>query len=44
LDLFVKETLPVIEYFEKIEKLITIDADQPVDLIYKNLIKQLKER
>lgn len=44
LDLFVKETLPVIEYFEKIEKLITIDADQPVDLIYKSLIKQLKER
>lgn len=44
LDLFEKETLPVIEYFQKIEKLITIDADQPIDLIYKSLLEQLKKR
>jgi adenylate kinase family enzyme len=43
LNTFEKETLPVIEYFEKIDKLITIDADQDVNLIYKDLLKQLKK-
>lgn len=43
LDLFEKETLPVIEYFQQIGKLITIDADKPVELIYKTFLEKLKE-
>ncbi len=43
LDLFEKETLPVIKYFEQIGKLIVIDADRPVDFVYKNFLEQLKE-
>ena len=43
LDLFTQETLPVIEYFQKIDKLIIIDADQPIDSIYNNLLEQLKK-
>lgn len=43
LDLFETETLPVIKYFEQIGKLIVIDADNPVDVIYKNLLEQLKK-
>jgi len=43
LNLFEKETLPVIKYFEQIGKLITIDADQSVDMVYKDFLKQLNE-
>lgn len=41
LDLFEQETLPVIEHFRTIGKLIEIDADQDVDQIYAILKKKL---
>jgi adenylate kinase family enzyme len=43
LDIFEKETLPVIKYFEQIGKLIVVDADQPIDVVYKKFLEQLKE-
>lgn len=43
LDLFEKETLPVIKYFEQIGKLIVIDADQPLEMVYKDFLEQLNK-
>ena len=43
LDLFETETLPVIKYFEQMGKLIVVDADNPIDVVYKSFLEQLKK-
>lgn len=43
LDTFEKETMPVINYFKYIGKLITIDADQPVDVVFAEWEQKLQE-
>lgn len=43
LDLFEQETLPVIQYFKSLGKLIEIDANQPIEVIYQILKPQLME-
>jgi adenylate kinase len=43
LELFEKETLPVIKYFEQIGKLIVINAYQPANMVYKDFLRQLNE-
>lgn len=42
LDLFEKETLPVIQHFEAIGKLITIDANNSIESIYKEVLEKLE--
>ncbi|MDD2536983.1 MAG: nucleoside monophosphate kinase [Candidatus Absconditabacteria bacterium] len=44
LDVFEKETQPVIDYFEHIGKLIIIDADQSIEVIQQELLEKLAER
>ena len=41
--IYEKETLPVINYFESIGKLITVNAEQSVEKIFKETIAKLKK-
>ena len=41
LDIYYKETMPVIEYFEKLGKLIRIDADKTIDEVYNEMINKI---
>lgn len=42
LDTFEQETQPVIDYFEQIKKLITIDADQSIEAIFSEWERKLQ--
>lgn len=41
LDLFEQETLPVIEHLRSRDKLITIDANQPIDTVFSEVKEKL---
>jgi adenylate kinase family enzyme len=43
IEVFEQETLPVIRYFEQIGKLIVIDADKPLEIVYKEFLEQLNK-
>ena len=43
LDTFEKETMPVIQYFDSIWKLLTVWADDSVENIYKYMIEWLNK-
>ena len=43
LDTFEKETMPVIQYFDSIWKLLTVWADDSVENIYKSMIEWLNK-
>ncbi len=37
-----KETSPLVEYYKEKEKLVTVDGEQPIDDIFKEIVKKLK--
>jgi adenylate kinase family enzyme len=43
LDTFEKETMPVIQYFDGIWKLLTVWSDDSVENIYKSMIEWLNK-
>ncbi len=40
--IYEQETLPVINYFKSIGKLITVDADQSIEHVFKETMEKLK--
>lgn len=44
LDIYEKETVPVIEYFKSKWKLIVVDANQKIEQCFDELIKKLSEK
>jgi adenylate kinase len=42
LGIFKKETLPVVEYFRRQDKLVEIDGDQTIDEVYGDIIEKLE--
>lgn len=43
LALYQKETLPVIKYYQEKGILLEVDGEQPVEVIYKDIVKRLKK-
>jgi adenylate kinase len=43
LNIYEKETTPVIEYLDKVGKIIHIDADQSVEKIFEDTLVALKK-
>ena len=43
LNLYEKETVPVIKYLDQIGKIINIDADQPIEKIFEDTVKALEK-
>lgn len=41
-EVYLKQTSPLIEYYKKRNLLITIDADRPIEVIFKDTVKNLK--
>jgi adenylate kinase len=44
LDVFKKETIPVIEYYKKQEKLIEIDGDQDIEKVFLDIVNSISEK
>jgi adenylate kinase len=44
LDIYEKETVPVIEYFKSKWKLIVVDANQNIEACFEELVDKLKEK
>lgn len=41
---FVETSMPVVEMFEKSDKVVRVECDQPVDDVYAEVVKALKVR
>jgi adenylate kinase len=44
LEVFAQETMPVIEYYQKQEKLIEIDGDQDIEKVFEDIICELDKK
>lgn len=44
MEIYLKQTSPLIDYYENKKMLITIDADRAIDVIFKDAVKELEPK
>ena len=42
IQMFTERTIPILEYYDRRHKLLTIDGEQPIDLVEQEILQNLK--